>query len=314
MIRDVKKGMPIIVIMFTLVCMMGGCGGINSSISDTLKQVVKSDSYKTVYQLRNEYVRLEGQGTCRGFTVKPNDHPAHLSPENLQNAMSSLMVLPPDLEFPIPVFTAEKINMLVEPIIKAIGSSSPGEDVLIAVTGDHQRSFGKIRSMTTVRMFMANGELNFIFGTVHARVDEIDPRTNTEPTYYRPDQFKQGTRCEPSKTKFKFMVSRPGVRFYTRDDGMQRSDWIIVDVGIKSERGKQMVPDSTTGRVEPTTPASDSQPQRPLIYHREIKQAPSTVASSGIEERLEILKRLKDKGLITADDYNDKKKKLLEEF
>lgn len=170
--------------------------------------------------------------------MKPNDHPVKFPPERLRSALSSLKVLPPDLEFPIPLFSCEEIDILLEPIRKAMADSSPNEEVEVAITGSHQRSFGNVRAMTTMRIFMTNGELNLIFGTIHAQVDEINPRTNTEYTYYRPNPFKQGTRCKQSENKVKLMVSQPGVRFYMPGDGIQRSDWLVVSAGIQCERVK----------------------------------------------------------------------------
>lgn len=296
MVCKVKKWAPVIVMITMLACTTGGCGGKKSSISDTLSKISSPQSDKTFYQLRNQYVRIEPQDTCDGFTTQPNEHPAQLPEDRLRAALSSLMVLPPNLDDPIPIFSAREIDTLTDPIRKALGSASPGEDVLVATVGSHPGGMGYQRGMTIVRLFMAHGEMNVIFGSIHLRIDQYAPQKNAVPDDYRLYPFQQGTRCTPLDTDYQFMASESGVRFYAQN-GRERRDWMTVDVGIVTERKTPRVSDRAVYRIQPAT-----------------GEAPAPVASRSIEERLEILKRLRDKDLITEKEYNEKKIKLLEEI
>lgn len=295
MVCKVKKWAFVIIMISMLACMTVGCGGKKSSISDTLSKISLPQSDKTFYQFRNQYVRLEPQDTCDGVTAQPNEHPAQLPEDRLRAALSSFMVRPPNLGDAIPLFSAKEIDTLTDPIRKALGSASPGEDVLVAIVGSHRDTTGYQRGMTLARLFMANGAMNVIFGSIHLPIDAYDSQNNVAPVDYRLYPFQQGTRCQALNTDYQLMASDTGVYFFA-ENGRERSDWMVVNVGIVSER---------------ETPQMAVSPRHPVVPR---VMVPSPIAPQGVEERFEILKRLRDKELITEKEYSEKKNKLLEEL
>jgi hypothetical protein len=284
----------------------------------------------TLWTGEDQWIRIEPQDAG----AAPNDHPVGLKAEEVSNALGALRVRLIDEsggETQRPVFTRTELANLAPQVTAGLGKAGPQQDVTFSTIGSHSASAGglvKDPGVNAGRIFYRDGKLNVIFGELQSnyrkkniygqRTEDFTPR-------------RQGTRSKASKQKFTLATS-PGIELRATN-GEVRSDWVLIDPAVASAQlAATPAPESATPRQAAAAPAQ-TQPVAPpstaavagaaAAGAAGAASAPAAMdtpvpasgkASADLEQRLQKLKELRDKGLISEEAYNSKVKELLSEL
>jgi hypothetical protein len=256
-----------------------GCASMNGMPAGTAHPA-------RIWQLGDQFVVLEKQDRAPGAPITDNAHPADISPQRFLAMLGSLEFRSSDDARPVPLFTAHELDVLSENISKGLAAAGPDEDVTFAVIGLHPSvGFLKESGVTTGRVFFADRRLQLIIGQAHEPVRESDDR--------RLKPFLPGSRTVAAPPSWRIVAAAGAKAGHTAD----RQDWLYFPLNAP-EREAVSTPhpsaDETVTGHAPVVPP----------------QAPQAARSS--EERLIILEGLKNKGLITPEEYRSKRKEILD--
>jgi len=156
-----------------------------------------------------------------------------------------------------------------------LAKAGPKEDVTFAVTGGHGL-FGaySARSVTSGRLFVRDRQLNVIFRLVHDLFEDGELGGGMPPV------FLPGSRAYRADVNWRLV---PG-NSHLAD---KRTDWVMLDTTTLPR------PKEKPGGTGTAAPAADSRYQE-------------------IENRLNALDRLKAKGLITEEEYSERRRAILQ--
>ena len=201
---------------------------------------------------------------------------------------------------------------------------------MFSTIGSHAVSAGglvKDPAVNAGRIFYQGGKLNVIFGEVQAnyrkknlygqRSEDFTPR-------------RQGSRDKASKQKWPLVVT-PGVELHAAN-GAVRNDWVEIDPA-SAAAAAVATPEPTAPRQAAAVPETTSASPPPAAAPAAASTAPAAASagapaaaaataatpaaaskSAELEKRLQTLKDLRDKGLISEEAYNAKLKELLSEL
>ena len=173
------------------------------------------------------------------------------------------------------------------------------------------------------RVFYLDGKLHLIIGDYDHEGDRFKETAYkshgvTEVKQY----FKHGRRAKPSGFKGS-IVARAGVNPH-EDGGKARRDWIEIDLeqaasvylAEKTERAPQETVTSAAMQAETAKMARERREMRLEMakMRKEMKSSNGEVSAQTIEKRLTTLQELRNKELISAEEYEQKRKQILGEI
>lgn len=264
------------------------------------KETVKAD----IWVLSEQYVRL----VAIESGAPMNDHPQTIDPADLEHALSSLK-----LWVKGGVFRNEEAEVVYPPrqaatiaryLSQALAKAGPDEDVTFNVRGyfDVLLSMGKEREWTSGRAFYRDGKLNLIIGEHHKRLDKA--KKNVEGSFgitedFRDVHFATGSRKSKGNMTGR-IVNSEGVE--NVEEGKLRPDWVRIDVA-KAEAAK-------------LTLERRQMREEMARLRKELRdlQGAGGAAREPVEERLARLQELLGKGLITEDDFEQRKQAILNDI
>jgi hypothetical protein len=249
--------------------------------------------------VRYEYRRPDGHAFVRIEPIErdapPNDHPAALRPVQVRAALASVgeknaQTLGADG----PVLDASELDEIAPPLAAALAAATPAQDVTFLVMGSHGL-FGEhsAPTATTGRAFVRGGRLNVILGLVRSSYDAIDISGTAR-------QIATGQR--KTRVEYEWTLTAPGAQLVDR-----RGDWLSFDVASLSAAATAAAP----------APAA---PNRPPIAPAAAIPAAPTHASPAAEEsryqdmasKLRILDRLHADGLVSEEEYRERRRAILQ--
>ncbi len=326
-------------------CMLAGCGSvaaekpgqsINTLGTGGRPAIVIGDDAPIVATLWDGaeygYVRIE---EAEPSAQASNDHPIAFTPQQIRTAFSELQIQRGEKE-PKPIFTEQGLNEIAEPIATGLTQAQPDQDVTFAVTGKQGQGvfnlFGE-RLVTSGRVFYQDGQLNLILGAVQREFEDTLRATGILRN------FIPGSRNGPiSSTKLKLQPVK-GVQYASaeREDWLQMTPYAWSEKPTKSPQelapagvptaptaggssARQTSDHSGTARVPPQVPINTSSvspavPAKPLA----VPSASSTAGSDDayyqrFEQRLKTLSKLRDREVITEEEYQEKRRAILGEL
>lgn len=248
-----------------------------------------------VYQSDDNFVRLEPIEPG----APPNSHPAVIAANQLTRLLADLQVTGGASVGKAPVFLPQELETIVPPLVSALARAEPNQDVTFAVTAP--RGFaGRFASktLTTGRVFVSGDSLNLIFGVIQ---QPLDP----EPAGYYSARHPivPGTRSR--RIDFAARIEPGSGRFYER-----RPDWLVFDGAAKPATSTPSAPPPASA-VPTTPPASGAEPKPG-------GEAPSTPSvdskAQEIENKLRVLDALRKRGAITEQEYQERRRAVLEQL
>lgn len=215
----------------------------------------------------------------------PNRQPTQLQAEGLRQQLALVHSVGRDGS-QVPLFAADELAELARPLAQALEKAGPGDDVLLLSASRRDGGVLAAPSAVTARLFVQDNQLQLV---VHdARFEFYDA--------YR------GTHVAP---RFTFGSRRTAGEASIRSAAASnvRADWLSLPLQgaatatAAAAAASVAAPAAATLPV-PTAPAA----RRPM----------DAAGAEDIERRLETLKRLREKNLITEDEYQQKRKEILQ--
>ncbi|WP_144006924.1 SHOCT domain-containing protein [Pelomonas sp. KK5] len=241
----------------------------------------------------------------------PNQHPVRVDPEALRQQLAAVQVVTARDGTRFPLFDRSELDELVPIINKALQLATPADDILLLSADRREGGFVGSPLALTARLFVDAQGLQLI---VHdARQDFYDA--------YR------GNQVQP---KFVFGMRDSAGRAQLSSAGAtsRRADWLTIPMNVAGARQAAQtvaVPAPIGAAVPgaampaPLAPAAVIAPvvapapvAAPVVAVPVAPAAPAAPVSIGdAERRLETLKRLHGKGLITDQEYEEKRREIL---
>ena len=263
----------------------------------------------------NVYVKYAKQDSSR---FGENDHPAELTENDIRAILQSIRKQDKEGKT---VFTDRQAEILGKTLARGLREAKPNQDIVFVLNRESPRPLGLKPNIYYLsgRAFYKDGRLNLIIGDYdlerNVAYETVYDPTNVGIARYN---FNHGKRSVGSSLFNSQIVDVEGVQTMQSGDS-QRNDWFLIDVGTASTAVSQL--DVGRGqaeglRHENTTPAalrSSAQTAPSRTSAPASTPTPSTTAHP-VEERLTVLKRLRDKGLITEQEFVKKRKGILEDL
>jgi len=244
-----------------------------------------------VYEGSFSYVRIERAEPGAG----PNLHPVAIDATALRGRLAAIRLGKEAL------FNDDELAEIVPPLVTALGRATAEQDVSFAVAGKHG-ALGPLvpRSVTTGRVFRTADGLQVIFGLAQKPFEG-----QFQGTGYL-IAFEPGKRAGPVDRAVTLALGdAPGAS--------KRADWLALNNA-------------------PPVPAAPPAPPAPLMSTpgapaplMAVPPAPAAPAAAtrptdadglyrDVSERLKALQKLKDNGLISAQEYEEKRKQILKDL
>ncbi len=304
--------------------MLGGCGTLQSAGQALLRDdgtaaaaqpampaavqpPAMQGAGQEVYRGKYSYVRIvpAENGAATSFPlVVDEDRLGSLLKELLGAANASFSDRP--------LFSRAEVAELVPPLRVALGTARSGEDVLFAVTGTHKPlSLTETESVTTGRIFVADGRLNLILGMTRVNFGDALKANGTLRSFEQASRHAGLTTAEAVHgTSWQPIVA-------------SRADWLGVPIEKLGYFGTLAAPAVVTPAL-----GAASGGRAPMLAAPATADTLSARASAGAsgstasaasnaedgaaERRLATLERLRQKGLITQQEFDTKRKAVLD--
>jgi len=204
---------------------------------------------------------------------------------------------------PAAVFTEEQVEILGQALATGLARATPSEDVIFSIIGAHRMSpgaFARRNRLTAGRAFFRDGRLNVIFGEIQSpyRKKNIYGRLEQD---FSPREY--GSRASPEAQEA-VLVASTDVSLLSDRQG-QRVDWV-------------MFAPTATGAATPRLDEAPAEPAPASAPSSLADPAPAInstdVGNDDIERRLETLKRLREKDLISEDVYREEVDEILNDL
>ena len=249
---------------------------------------------KTIWEHSDQYVMIEKQDSPAGVTVPANAHPVNISADRLRSMLESIEVRFPDESKAVQLLNDDELKVLSDNIPAGLASAGPDQDVTFAIVGHYVALMGflKERMVTTGRVFCRDGQLNIIFGEVHRPVKENEDR--------RLHPLSPGLRAAATRQEWT-LVARPGMEDFT----MKRPDWVIFPIA------GPVIPVAVPASLQGT---GSTGAEKKAVTPAESREKPGMTGKKSVEERLMMLNDLRNKKLITDEEYRAKRLEILNDL
>jgi hypothetical protein len=242
----------------------------------------------------NDYVQLSASGAV-------NQHPVRLSAEQLTVLLGQFYKREKNNE-PVPYFSQDEISRISPRLVPLFAKAKPDQDIEFG-TSFRSDSFPFVpRVLNAGRLFVENGQLNLLIGMC-ARAQDI----GYAETFGKFPELDHGNRTKPAKNV--------GCELLAGNNTAQvnnRTDWLRLNINavltakaVPAFRSSTPLTfGATASSVQVTTPAAV--PSEAASVPTKTLATPASSASEA-EQRLIILKRLHDEGLISDTEYQQKR-------
>ena len=283
-----------------------------------------------------------------------NDHPASISAPHIAVVLASLQAWrpedSPESDRSVPLFTNEEVSLFSPMLADALTKAGPKQDVVFAFAGIHD-DFSSDRNRTTAgRMFMNEGLLNIIFGDILQPTDgDADDISHYAKPHRAGKRMEPTSRDIVVNIglgiRHYTVFERPRVDWIMIDVpamiAAYRGPEIITPapvVSVTTPAGDPLSKENRKLREElarlrkenagSTAPAQAAValPQigntqaapfnADVSANRQISPPAVTAApaAADVQGRLQLLKELHDKGLITDQEYDAKRKEIVDQI
>ena len=220
----------------------------------------------------------------------PNQHPARVTADALRWQLGGIRTTV-DGQM-VTLFAADEVNDFAEPLAQALATAGPGDDILLVSSSRRGASFLTDVTAVTARLFVQDGSLQFIVRDTRAAFvkEYINSRT--------PLKFNYGSRASAS-----------GVALVNSSATSRRGDWLALGLSAPGAApavvAAPVVAAPAAGVTTPAAPAAVPAAAAPVV------QEPLQTEA---EHRLATLKRLRDRGLISEEEFQEKRKEVLKQL
>ena len=233
--------------------------------------------------------------------ASPNAQPVMVQPELLRQQLALVRVRLRSGEAPL--FFPDELAELIEPIAQALSVAGPEDDLVLLSTARRDAGVLGTPLGITARLFVQGDALNLIVND--ARLDFVNAYIGSRipPTFIFGSRTRAGTATIQSVSG----ISR-------------RADWVALPLaaitGAAAAPAPTKAPAPAAVTAAPMAPAAPAAAPAPASMDKPAPAAAPRARDAAfadeIEQRLIILKRLRDKGLISEEEYQQKRKEVLQ--
>lgn len=223
-----------------------------------------------------------------------NQHPAAIAPETLRQLLAPVRLVVGNATQPL--FAPDELSDLIEPLAEALSVAQPGDDLLLLST--HRRSGGVLVAPLglTARLFVQDNALHLI---VHeARRDFVNAYIGSRipPTFTFGSRAKAGTVA----------LQDPG-------SAVRRADWLAIPVSRVAAAAPAPQPVVLPAAAPGVPPRAQAAPApAPAAPAAAPAARPAPASADEVEQRLLTLKRLRERGLISEEEFQQKRREILQ--
>jgi hypothetical protein len=276
------------------------CAGLVSVQTSRAHAEPSRDGSETLWAENDEFVKLVPQDTLTTGPTPPNQHPVAVNPDELAAALAKVTFHKIDRpivsfgrdEQAFPLVDRRAAAQLAPHLARALQQASPRQDVAFAVLMWAKAAvLGSSDVTVAARAFYSGDKLNLIVGDLYRSA--VSPDYRKAPVASRQIDrrlypHEPGSRAHETPHDDARFDMVPGIQQVALD-GHLRQDWLILDLAALSAPTAQTqgAPASAVGAQQNATKA---------------------------EERLELLKRLHDRGLLTDEEFAHKRKEVIDQL
>ena len=254
-------------------------------------------------------------------TAPPNDHPVTIRPQVIEKMLAGLRLRYPDQEAetpPVAVFNEDQVDVLGKALATGLARAEASQDVTFSIVGAHRLSpgaFARRNRLTAGRVFFREGKLNLIFGEIQGPYRKKNIYGRIDEDFY---PRKYGRRTTAEEHESILVANAPASIGGT--PGNAREDWVVFDLELASVDRAPSPPRTAGAAPEESGPEPGASRPAPAAIidsagrREEAAPPPQAADTADIERRLETLKRLREKGLISEDAYRQKVDEILEDL
>ena len=280
-------------LLFLMIFLAVGCLFNKTYRKSNIVGAVIND-HETSVEIR-EQLDENGQAIKKDF-----NHPYYFTETGLNNILSSVYYKQRGFlsgKGRRKLFRQGELQKIVPPIINAFSMATDSQDILVFSTS-HKVLLSDNQSYFS--MFVLNNELHIVFSTIKSKKSLTDDRAADR----RGNMNKLKDPLDVKRSSFWHLIPTGGQRL-----AKGRQNWLIIDLssdlfgvaGSTDFSTDSISADSGTRTIE-----------KRVVTDRSFVEEKKKYQS--VREKLRELKELKDEGLISEEDYEGKKKKLLNEF
>ena len=287
--------------LLLLLSLVFGCNTFNKKVYK------KSNIVGATVDDHNASVEIREELDEKGDVIKKNyNHPYYFTGGGLANILSSIYYTQKSLilgnKGKKQLYKKEELQNIIPPIISAFSMATDSQDILVFSTSDKVLLAD---AQSYFSMFVSNNELNIVFSDILNKKSISDGRS-----------FRKSNK---SKFKDPFEVKRSGHWNLIPMEGQRfapaHQNWLIIDLS------SSLFGVAGGGNISNNTSDSDNPLQtggRARAIERKVRTSNNFIEEKrkyqDVRDKLKELKILNDEGLISEEDYELKKKELLNEF
>jgi len=274
---------------------------------------------------QNLFIKITPQDKSKSGKTLPNSHPVKLNQADIAEALELIKIWTKDYyegEELERVFTVAVSRQIAEHTAKGLLKAKPNEDIIFTLVASKKGMFGTSEPRwCTGRVFYLDNKLNVILGEYDHAGDKLKEivyaGTGTQTVKYF---FPTAKRAKASKSFTSNIMKSDAIE--NRKVGSKiRKDWFVIDL----EKTKQIITANKNVKRKSSVEYQQSLEKAKLAKERremrlemarirnEMKKNKST-SNKSIEQRLEDLKSLKEKGLILDEEYQKKRTEILNDI
>ena len=277
----------------------------------------------------NLRIALAKQDKSPGGKTLPNSHPVALNAKDITDALSGIEfwekegILKSAEENT--VFSISQARLLGNFLSQGLAKARPDQDIVFVLANLKKGSFGiKNKVYMAGRAFYLDNKLHIIIGDYDRSGDKgMEAAAGgagiTEVQYY----FTTGSRSSASGFK-KTVVSGNGIDVYSREAKKRRLDWLVIDVPaaaaayVAKTTKKEPSGGADAAAIHAETEKLAKERREMRAEMARMRKEMSGSANSGgqlsTEERLSELDELHKKKLISDEEYEQKRKEILDDI
>ena len=275
----------------------------------------------------NLFIKLESQDKSKKGSTPPNSHPVELNEKDIAEALELFKIWSKDFyegKELDRVFTINVSRLLAEHIVKGLKQAKPNQDIIYTLAGKKIGTLGSqdVRYQTG-RIFYLDGKLNIILGEYDHPGDKLKELVyaggNEKVKYF----FPTAKRAKPSKSFKENVLKTDGIE-NVKVGSKTRKDWFTIDLEKtkrviamnRNKDDKNLSEDELKKALEDARLAKERREMRSEMarIRHEMKQNKNVTDGKSVEERLQNLKSLQEKGLISNEEYETKRTEILNDI
>jgi hypothetical protein len=284
-----------------------------------------------IFEGGDQYVKLVDAD--KDDATRPNEHPIQMRAEDIRTVLEALVFeksggLFDESVVQVPLFVPSEVALLTAKLPEALASAEPTQDVIFVVDGRHQGPMAKERMAVAGRVFYLDGKLNMILGDVHKRfIAEGKARQMAmaancgdcvEHVITPKERFVVGSRKRVATLELPW-VPVQGVDSVRASDGQRRGDWLEMDVRkvvavIQRQEREKAVPESVRREAQELSMERRRMREEMARMRKEMQAINQAPTEKSLEERLVTLDDLKARGLLTEEEYQAKRREILDDI